>query len=144
MTRDQIAAFFDAMQVRWTARDHDGLAACYALDAVVESPMFGHLQGRQAIRDSFEALFTTFPDWELTVQELLVDGERVALIAAVNATHVGEFMGIPGTNRRFQIRGVRQFKLNDDGLIKWERRLYDFTALLVQVGVLKAKPARAS
>lgn len=144
MTRDQIAAFFDAMQALWVARDHDGLSRCYVADAVVESPMFGHLQGRPAIRDSYESLFTTFPDWELRVQDLLVDGERVALIATVNATHVGEFMGIPGTNRRFQIQGVRQFKLSSDGLIKYEKRLYDFTALLVQVGVLKAKPARVS
>ena len=144
MTRDQIAAFFDAMQAMWVARDHDGLSRCYETDAVVESPMFGRLQGRPAIRDSYESLFTTFPDWDLRVQDLLVDGERVALIATVNATHVGEFMGIPGTNRRFQIQGVRQFKLSSDGLIKYEKRMYDFTALLVQVGVLKAKPARVS
>jgi steroid delta-isomerase-like uncharacterized protein len=144
MTRDEIAAFFDAMQARWTARDHDGLAACYVADAVVESPMFGHLQGRQAIRDSFEALFNTFPDWELKVQDLLVDGDRVALIATVCATHVGEFMGLPGSNRRFTIQGVRQFELSSDGLIKHEKRLYDFTALLVQVGVLRARPAKVS
>jgi steroid delta-isomerase-like uncharacterized protein len=113
-------------------------------DAVVESPMFGRLQGRPAIRDSFEQLFVTFPDWDLRMQDLLVEGDRVALIATVTASHVGEFMGIPGTNRRFQIQGVRQFELTSDGLIRYERRLYDFTALLVQVGVLRAKPAKVS
>ena len=29
----------------------------------------------------------------------------------------------------------------DDGLIAEERRIYDFTGLLMQVGVLKGKPA---
>jgi len=28
-----------------------------------------------------------------------------------------------------------------DGLIAHERRIYDFTGMLVQIGVLKAKPA---
>jgi hypothetical protein len=28
-----------------------------------------------------------------------------------------------------------------DGLIVHERRIYDFTGMLVQIGVLKAKPA---
>jgi hypothetical protein len=29
----------------------------------------------------------------------------------------------------------------DDGRIVHERRLYDFTGMLMQIGVLKAKPA---
>jgi hypothetical protein len=29
----------------------------------------------------------------------------------------------------------------DNGQIVYERRVYDFTGLLVQIGVLKAKPA---
>jgi hypothetical protein len=33
-------------------------------------------------------------------------------------------------------------KMNDDGLIEHERRIYDFTGLLVQIGVLRAKPAK--
>jgi hypothetical protein len=36
----------------------------------------------------------------------------------------------------------RLMKLNDDGLIEHERRIYDFTGLLVQLGVLRAKPAK--
>ena len=141
MTRDEITAFFDTMQARWAARDWDGLAAGHLPDAVVESPMFGRLQGRPAIRDSYEQLFVTFPDWDLKLQDMLVDGDRVALSFTVSATHVGEFMGIPGTNRRFHIYGVRLVELHG-GLIQKERRMYDFTGLLVQVGVLRAKPAR--
>jgi hypothetical protein len=29
-----------------------------------------------------------------------------------------------------------------DGLIAHERRIYDFTGLLLQIGVLRAKPAK--
>lgn len=142
MTRDQVTAFFESMQAKWAARDWDGLAAGHTVDCVVHSPMFGHLQGRVAIRESYEQLFVTFPDWDLKLQDLLVDGNRVALSFAVNATHVGDFMGIPGTNRKFQIFGVRLFEMSADGLIQKERRMYDFTGLLIQVGVLRAKPAK--
>ena len=40
------------------------------------------------------------------------------------ATHVGEFMGVPGTGRKFQIEGALFYKF-DDGLIAEERRIYD-------------------
>ena len=141
MTRDEIAAFFAARQAIWNARDPIALAACHALDATVDSPMFGRLLGRPAIQDSYESLYMKFPDWDFHIDDLLIDGNRAAQSFTVNATHVGEFMGLPGTNRRFQIQGVRLFEMGD-GLIQREKRMYDFTGLLIQIGVLRGKPAK--
>ncbi len=141
MTRDAITAFFDTRQTQWTARDVAALADGHAPDSTVDSPMFGRLQGRSAIRDSYESLFLTFPDWDLKIDDLIIDGHRAVQTFSATATHVGEFMGLPGTNRRFQIHGVRVFEMAD-GLIQREKRLYDFTGLLVQVGVLRARPAK--
>ena len=50
-------------------------------------------------------------------------------------------MGLAATHRRCQIEGVRLYEMKD-GLIQSERRLYDFTGLLIQVGVLKSRPAQ--
>jgi steroid delta-isomerase-like uncharacterized protein len=142
MTRDEIQAFFAGRQTHWATRNPDGLAEGHAEDSTVASPMFGRLQGRAAIRDAYAALFKTFPDWDLTIEDLLIDDQRVAQPFSANATQVGEFMGVPGTNRRFQIQGVRLFEMGDR-LIKHERRMYDFTGLLIQIGVLRGKPGRA-
>ena len=141
MTRQEIVDFFEARQSRWVARNPDELARGHAENGTVASPMFGTLRGRAAIGDAYRSLFTIFPDWDLASEELLIDGMRVAQPFSVTATHVGEFMGLAGTNRRFQIVGVRLFEM-DGGLIQHERRLYDFTGLLIQVGVLRGKPAK--
>lgn len=141
MTREEIHQFFATRQELWNARDADALARGHAETSTVLSPMFGNLQGRAAISDAYRSLFTIFPDWALTMEELLIDDQHVAQLFSVAATHVGEFMGLTGTNRRFQIQGVRLFQMNN-GLIQHERRLYDFTGLLLQVGVLRGKPAR--
>ena len=141
MTRDAIRAFFADRQVEWKRRDADALAKGYTEDSDVFSPMFGALHGREAIGEAYHALFKIFPDWDLRIEDLLIDDDRVAQIFAVNATHVGEFMGLPGTNRRIDFRGARLLHLNGE-LIQRERRIYDFTGILVQVGVLRAKPAR--
>jgi steroid delta-isomerase-like uncharacterized protein len=140
MTRDAIRAFFADRQVEWKRHDADALARAYTEDGDVWSPMFGALKGRAAIGEAFHALFKVFPDWDLRIEDLLIDEDRVAQIFAVSATHVGEFMGLAGTNRRFEIHGVRLCTMAD-GLIRAERRLYDFTALLIQVGAIRSKPA---
>jgi steroid delta-isomerase-like uncharacterized protein len=139
MTRDEIVQLYDRREVLWAARDAEGLAATYAEDCKVVSPIFGDLRGRAAIGQSFRRLFEAFPDWTLTFGELIVDGSRVAQIYNVAATHAGEFMGLAGTGRRVQFHGVRIMTVID-GLITEEMRLYDFTLLLMQVGVLRGKP----
>ncbi len=140
MTRQETVAFFDERQRAWDARDPEQLAASHAADGTIESPMFGQRQGRPAILESYRTLFTTFVDWQFHGDDLLIDGDRVAQTFSATATHVGEFMGLAGTNRRFRIVGVRLFTM-DGGVVRHERRLYDFTGLLIQIGVLRGKPA---
>ena len=141
MTRGEILAFFEGRHQAWLNRDADGLGAFHAEDGTIESPMFGRRQGRQAIADSYRALFAVFPDWDFQGEELLIDGNRVCQPFTATATHVGTFMGIDGTNRRFKIQGVRLFTMTD-GLVLHERRMYDFTGLLIQIGILRGKPAK--
>lgn len=141
MTRQEIVKFFDGQKEAWLTRDAIALGAFHAEQGTIESPMFGPRQGRQAIADTYRALFTTFPDWDFRGEELLIDGDRVAQPFSATATHVGTFMGIDGTNRRFKIQGVRLFTMAD-GLVQHERRMYDFTGLLIQIGILRGKPAK--
>jgi predicted ester cyclase len=140
MTRTEIETFFEARNHQWQARDAAGLAASHAERSSLDSPMFGHREGRAAIGLAYRQLFDIFPDWNYQGEPLLIDGDRVAQPFMVNATHVGMFLGHPGTNRQFRIQGVRLFTMAD-GMIQHERRLYDFTGLLIQIGVLKSKPA---
>jgi len=139
MTRDEIQQWFDQGDKLWAVHDATGLAAVYAEDCKVISPIFGDLRGRPAIEQSFYRLFEVFPDLKLTTGELIIDGSRVVQVFNVSGTHVGEFMGLPGTGRRAQFHGVRIMSVVN-GLITEETRLYDFTLLLMQVGVLRGKP----
>lgn len=140
MTRAEIEACFAERQRAWTDRDPEALAAGHSADGLLDSPMFGHRQGRDAIRESYRALFDIFPDWDYQGEALVIDGDRVAQAFTVSATHVGTFMGHAGTDRKFRIQGARFFTMAN-GLVQHERRVYDFTGLLIQIGVLKGKPA---
>lgn len=139
MTRDAIVRFFDDRQADWRARNPETLAARHVTDGTVVSPMFGALHGRAEIEESYRRLFATFPDWYFKNEELVIDGTRVAQHFVATATHVGEFMGLPGSNRHGRIEGILLVTMKDN-LILHEQRLYDFSALLIQIGVLRSKP----
>jgi steroid delta-isomerase-like uncharacterized protein len=141
MTYDEAVRFFSDQQLEWNARDAGALASRHTDDGTIVSPIFRTVKGRHEIVQSYRALFETFPDWQYIGERLLVDGDRVAQQFMVRATHSGEFMGLPGSGRKFDIEGVRLFEMRD-GRIAYERRYYDFTGLLIQLGVLRGKPAR--
>ncbi len=139
MTRDEVVRLFSEWDTVWAKRDPAALAAMYTSDCTVSSPIFGEIRGRTAVQESNRRLFEAFPDWHMPTEELIVDGDSVVQVSKVTATHAGEFMGLPGTGRKAQFQGVRIMHL-DNGLIKRELRIYDFTLLLMQVGVLRGKP----
>ena len=141
MTHDDVAKFFALQQQEWKARDAEALARRHAETGTIVSPIFRTVQGRDDILESYQSLFETFPDWDYTAEQLVVDGDSAAEEFVVHATHSGDFMGLPASGRRFEIQGVRVFEMKDD-LIAYERRYYDFTGLLIQLGILRSKPAR--
>jgi steroid delta-isomerase-like uncharacterized protein len=140
MTRDDLTRMFDRRHEAWERRDADALAQDHAEHGTVHSPRTGLVTGRANIANAYRSWFAAFPDIQIHREELLVDGDNVALFFTSLGTHNGDFMGIEGCGRRFEVRGVFLYKFAD-GLIAQERRIYDFTGLLVQLGVLKAKPA---
>ncbi len=140
MTRDDIFAIFTRRENAWRARDPVALAGDHSADGVVVSPTGGVLEGRAEIERIYRVWFTAFPDLMINTEDLLVDGDRAALLCRITGTHAGEFFGVAPTGRRIEVAGAFIYRLQD-GLIVHERRVLDFTGLLVQVGVLRAKPA---
>ena len=140
MTREDIVAFFDRREELYDNLDAARLAANYADDVVVESPMAGVHNGRAAAEATHRAFFAAFIDLKMTTEDLLVDGDRVAQVLAVEGTQIGPFLGLPPSGKPFRLSAVFLYELRDRKIVR-ERRIYDFTGLLVQIGALKAKPA---
>ena len=139
MTRDDILALLVRRVAAYKAHDAAALAAMHAPSGVVASPFGGVLEGREEIQRIYRVWFAAFPDVASHEDAVLVDGNRAVQIVRFSGTHAGEFFGLPATGRH--VEGTMAFLLTlRDGLITEERRIYDFTGLLVQVGVLKAKP----
>lgn len=140
MTREEIVALFDRFRRAFAARDAAAVASLHAETCVMESPTAGgSVTGRSALIQVYETWFRGFPDLVSTYEDLMIDGDRVAQLSTVSGTDTGGFLGLPPTNKPFQIPVLWLFNVKD-GLIVFSRPIYDFTGLLVQIGLLKTKP----
>jgi steroid delta-isomerase-like uncharacterized protein len=138
LTRDEILAMFARRQEAYDDLDAAALAADYADDVVIESPMSGR-HGKADAARNLRAFFDAFLDLKATFEPPVVDGHHVAVIGMCEGTNMGGFMGLPPSGRAFKLRTVMMFELRG-GRIVHEQRIYDFTGMLIQVGILKAKP----
>src|SRR5262249_24732186 len=139
ITRDEILALFDRRQKAYDDLDAAMLAADYAPHATVESPMGGAHQGRDVIETVFQAFFDAFVDLRVTTDRLVIDGPSVVQILNAEGTHIGVFLGLEPTSKPFRFSAAVLYDVQDGQIVR-ERRIYDFTGFLVQIGVLKAKP----
>lgn len=138
MTREEIVALFERREVAWRARDAAALASHHAPGSTVVSPTGGVLEGRADIERIYRVWFEAFPNLTLGVEDLLVDGDRAVLLGRIVGRHDGVFFAMPATGRHIEVPFAFFYRF-DGQLISHERRILDFTGLLVQVGVLRAK-----
>jgi steroid delta-isomerase-like uncharacterized protein len=140
MDRTEISDFFAKRDKAWQDHDIEALVAGHTEDGEIESPLWGNVKGRSALRKSYTKWFATFPDTEYHSEHLLIDGDSAAQFIKITGTQRGDFCGYPPSGKRFQFRGTSLIFLKD-GSIEQEIRTYDFTGVLMQLGALKAKPA---
>jgi len=140
MTRDEIAEFFARRDAAWQRHDFAALAADHTENGIVDSPLRGKVQGHSAILNSYSEFFISFPDAQYLTENILIDGNKVAQYIQMTGMQKGDFCGLPPSGKRFQIRCASLFSFEDDRIVH-ELRIYDFTAILLQLGILKAKPA---
>lgn len=140
MTRDEIETFLEKWSEAMKRHDAVALAAACSVNGTYTSMLAGTVTGRQGIESVFRGWFSAFPEMIFEVEGNLIDGTRAAVIWSQRGRHLGDFCGLAGTGRVFQLYGVFLLDLTDGQIVSM-RSIYDFTGLLLQLGVLKAKPA---
>jgi steroid delta-isomerase-like uncharacterized protein len=82
-----------------------------------------------------------FPDWQETIDDVVAEGDRVAIRVTGHGTHRGEFQGVPATGRRVVATGVGIGRI-ENGRIAESWAAYDALGLMQQLGVIP-RPERA-
>jgi steroid delta-isomerase-like uncharacterized protein len=94
----------------------------------------GEVHGRAGLRQFVEYVTTAFPDFEITVLDVLAAEELVAYEVRLAMTHEGPLGRLPPTGRRVDIRGASVLRL-DDGVVAEHRFYTDMADVAQQLGL---------
>jgi predicted ester cyclase len=60
-----------------------------------------------------------FPDYQFTVEDVIVEGDRLVARYTSSGTHLGTLSGIPGTGRKVTLTGIDIMRFDGDLLAEW-------------------------
>jgi len=140
MNRADIDSLLAKHKAAYLRRDIEALAECHAPDRTFESPAYGTVHGRDAIRDVYRYWYRAFPEFLLTWDHALVDPPRASFFWTFEGTAEGPFFGEVKPGSRISMIGASECLFTGGGIAE-VRHVFDFSGTLVRAGVLKVKPA---
>ncbi len=115
-------------------------------DAEVVMPGRPPIKGREAIADFVRLFLVAFPDYALTIQSLVAEGDKIALEFNSAGTHTGPLRlpgrEVPATGKRFSHAGVVIATRDKNGKLTSYREYFDRLEFMIQLGLIPT-PARA-
>ncbi len=105
----------------------------FATGYVDHNPSNLELRGIENIKKSVADWRAAFPDTHNDIEDMIAEGDKVAVRFATRAIHRGEFMSIPPTANRVAVTSIGIFRFHDGKIAEsWDE--YDAMGLLRQLG----------
>jgi steroid delta-isomerase-like uncharacterized protein len=126
----------------WGRGDVQAADEVLAEDFIEHNPAPGQGPGREGHKQVLKVWRAAFPDLTISVDDLVADGDRVALRWTAHATHRGELMGMPATGRRLTLTGIDILRIVDGRIVeRWGE--FNGAEMLQQLGALPEADASA-
>ena len=120
------------------AGDFDRLNELFADDFAVDAPGLPEPLRKDMLFQLIKTHYTAFPDWIHVIEDVIADGDNVAVKLTQNGTHKAEYDGIPATGVKATLTAMHLFTVVDGKVIDWFA-VEDYLGLYMQLG-MELKP----
>jgi len=120
----------------WNEQDYPAIPELVSESVVVRNPTApeGVIHGRDELEAFMRGVTAGFPDFHVTILDLLAGENQVMYEAELTMTHEGEFEGMPPTGREVKIREMANCRVAD-GRIQEYRIYFDQQEVFEQLGL---------
>ena len=114
----------------------DGYLELYAENVTVHGYPPG-VEGKAGVSEFYAGFAKALPDVELTAEDVIAEGDKVAVRYRLRGTHSDELMGVPATGKAVDVEGQSFFRF-EDGRVAERWQSLDAVGLMTQIGALPA------
>jgi steroid delta-isomerase-like uncharacterized protein len=93
--------------------------------------------GPEGVKGVVAMFRSAIPDLRIVVEDMIAEGDKVAVRYTLEGTHEGELFGVPPTGQRLSIKSIAVERVSD-GKIREHWRVTDSLDMMQQLGVIPA------
>ncbi|HEV2122941.1 MAG TPA: ester cyclase [Chloroflexota bacterium] len=93
--------------------------------------------GPEGVKGVVAMFRSAIPDLRVVVEDMIAEGDKVAVRYTLEGTHEGELFGVPPTGRRLSIKSISVERVSD-GKIREHWRVTDSLDMMQQLGAIPA------
>ena len=123
---------------KWNQRSPAILDELLSPDVVYRSPSM-EINGLEEYKEVYGEFASAFHDSQLTIDDILAEGNKAMTRVTMRCTHKGELEGIPPTGRTLTVNAFTIFRLVDGKIVE-EHELLDELGMMHQLG-MELRPA---
>jgi len=132
--RENTIKLLERHYTAWSNGDIDGVVACYADGCKFEDmALEAQFNGPEGVRSFVTLTFESIPDFKWNPRKFVIEGENCVCEWQMDGTLKGDLPGIPGTGKRFDVRGLSSLIVRN-GKIVDNRDYWSLATLLRHVG----------
>jgi len=99
----------------------------------------GTPSGREGVKQLTMMFRTAFPDFNVSIDDMIAEGDKIVARTTWSGTQKGEFMGIPSSGKRVSFNVIDIIRISDGkGVEHWG--VMDSSSLMQQIGAIPAGP----
>jgi predicted ester cyclase len=72
----------------------------------------------QEFKEFLNRFFTAFPDIQTKIEHIVAENDLVVAFLNGTGTHLGEFQGIPPTNKKINIRSADLYRIENEKIVE--------------------------
>jgi len=129
---EEITEFARKLVKGWNSKDWDIVRSIHGDEFIDHSAPPG-VEGLVSLRGNFDLFRTAFPDFEITLEDILFDDKKAVWRWMLSGTHDGDFMGIPATGNKVKLRAMTIARINK-GKCREAWSVADMMGLMQQLG----------
>jgi predicted ester cyclase len=116
--------------------DFDLLAEVLSEDFIDEAAVGTAMpQGMEGAKMAHLMLRGAFPDLKFTIDDLMIEGDKLVMVATGSGTNTGSFFGIPPSGKPVSWTGMRILRIKDGKFVSGVAE-FDQVGILQQMGVI--------
>lgn len=102
-------------------------------------PMDPRCNGPDHIRTLTRLWRYGFPDWQMGIEQLIAEDDKVTLLFSAGGTHQNRIGDMAPTNKQIRFYGIRIFRIAEGKVVEYWN-LWDWKGLWQQMGMIPQLP----